>query len=244
MILYPAIDIMGGYAVRLKRGDFNDVTTYDADPVAVAKSFIAQGAKWIHVIDLDGAQAGKPQNLGVVQAICGLGVPVQFGGGLRQFVDMEAAVRAGVSRMILGTRALTDPLFLAVASKRFAGMVFVGLDVMDQEVRSHGWQTGVQRKLKDLVFLLLHNGAEGLVITDISRDGMLSGPNLELYHQLAKQMQSEKISRPMIASGGISQRSDLIKLAANSALQGAVIGKALYEDKLNLSDALADMKKI
>ncbi len=230
--LYPAIDLLGGRVVRLRTGDYDDQTVYGEDPVAVARQFAAAGAKWIHVVDLDAAKTGDPVNRPVVAAIA-LAVAesarVQTGGGVRTVDDALELAAAGVARVVMGSAAVREPSLVSEVSEHIA--VAVGLDHREGELAVHGWTVGSGRFLDDAYELF--PTAAAFVITDISRDGMLSGPDL---NGLARSV--ELAPAPVIASGGVSDLADVVALAEISGLGGIITGKALYEGRLDIADAL------
>lgn len=234
MIIYPAIDLRGGRCVRLRQGDPAAETVYADDPVQMALTFRAEGAQALHVVDLDGAFAGSPQQLDAVAAIvAATGLPVQLGGGLRTLADLERAFAAGVRRCIIGTRAL-EREFLTAALRRWPGRVVVGLDCRDGEVALHGWQQGSGVQLGEALAFLRELGAREVIYTDIGRDGMLSGPDVSGLEQvLAAGLRA-------IASGGVTTQADVAALAKLSVrgLRGAIIGRALYTGDITLPDAL------
>lgn len=234
--LYPAIDLRDGQVVRLTKGDYSAQVTYGSDPVAVARSFVEAGAPWIHVVDLDAARSGDPVNRPIVAeiaaAIAGQ-AQLQTGGGVRTMADVEALAAAGVARVVMGSAAVADPGLVDKAAQVLS--VAVGLDHRDGDLAVHGWteQSGVSV----LEALSMFPAASAFVITDISRDGMLEGPDVT---GLAAAVAACSI--PVIASGGVSQLSDLIDLARIPDLGGIIIGKAIYEGRLNLAEAVAAMR--
>ena len=236
MIVYPAIDILGGRAVRLAQGDYDRVTVYNEDPVAQAASFVEQGAEWIHVVDLDGARDGVPGNIDVVERIVReVGVPVQNGGGIRTLDTMQRLADAGVSRMVLGTKLATDRAFVLEAVARFGDAVTAGIDARDGMVAVEGWREGTATPAADLVAELRDMGIRHLVYTDISRDGMQTGVNVDAYEQIA-----ETARFPVIASGGVTSLEDFAALAAlgPDVIEGAITGRALYEGAFKLKHAI------
>lgn len=237
MIVFPAIDILGGQAVRLSQGDYERVTVYHPDPVAQARSFAESGAEWVHVVDLDGARDGRPGNIEVVERIAReSGLPVQTGGGIRTLETMQRLVDAGVTRMVLGTKLATDPEFVREAVGRFGveGVV-AGIDARDGMVAVEGWREGTATPAAELVAELRDLGVRHLVYTDISRDGMRTGVNVDAYEQIA-----ETAGFPVIASGGISTLDDFRELAAlgPDTVEGAITGRALYEGAFKLKHAI------
>lgn len=236
MIVFPAIDILGGKAVRLAQGDYNRVTVYNEDPVAQAASFAEQGAEWIHVVDLDGARVGVPGNIAIVERIASqVGIPVQTGGGIRTLETMERLAGAGASRMVLGTKLATDHDFVREAVARFGDAVTAGIDARDGQVAVEGWREGTSTPAAELVAELRDLGIRHLVYTDISRDGMQTGVNVEAYEQIA-----ETAGFPVIASGGVSTLDDFAALAAlgPDVVEGAITGRALYEGSFKLKHAI------
>ncbi len=236
MKLYPAIDILGGSAVRLVRGDFALKRVYDEDPVAAARAWVQAGARRLHVVDLDGARQGEPVNLGQLEQIAALGVPVQYGGGLRSAEAVEAALAAGAERVVLGTVAVTDPPVLESAlAGHGAERVVVSVDVRAGEVSIRGWTEAAGGGLRELIAELLARGVRELAYTDVDRDGLLSGPDA---HRLATIAEAARPAR-LIYSGGIGQLADLQRLAGLRIenLDGVIVGKALYEGRFSIADA-------
>ena len=237
MDLYPAIDLRGGQCVRLYQGDFAQETVYGDDPVSQAKVFAEAGAPWIHVVDLDAARSGDPVNREVVAAIAaGVSVPVQTGGGVRDDAAAEALFDAGVARVVVGTAALEDPDFVRRLAARHP--VAVGLDARGRDVAVRGWLEGSGADLLDLAKAFEDAGVAALVVTEISRDGTLEGPDLAGLTQVV-----EATSIPVIASGGIGTLDDLRALGgvdvAGRTLAGAITGRAIYEGKFTVADAVA-----
>ncbi len=231
--LYPAIDLLGGRVVRLRQGDYADETVYGDDPVAVAREFAVAGARWIHVVDLDAARSGDPVNRPVVAAIVSAvdgAARVQTGGGVRSLGDARQLADAGVARVVMGSAAVSDPSLVEAASDIVA--VAVGLDHRDGDVAVHGWTEGSGLVLDDAYALF--PTAEVFVITDIGRDGMLVGPD---FDGLARS--AELAGAPVIASGGVSSLDDVIALTQIENLGGVITGKALYEGRFTISEALA-----
>lgn len=236
MIVFPAIDILGGRAVRLAQGDYDRVTVYNEDPVAQALEFAEAGAEWVHVVDLDGARDGVPGNIAVVERIVReAGIPVQTGGGIRSIETMARLADAGVARMVLGTKLATDPEFVREAVSQFGDRVVAGIDARDGEVAVEGWREGTSTPATQLVAELRDLGIRHLVYTDISRDGMQTGVNVDAYEQIA-----ETAGFPVIASGGISTLDDFAALAAlgPDTVEGAITGRALYEGAFKLKHAI------
>jgi len=236
VIVFPAIDILAGRAVRLAQGDYDRVTVYNEDPVAQAHDFAEQGAEWIHVVDLDGARDGVPGNIALVERIASeVGLPVQTGGGIRSFDAMRRLVDVGVSRVVLGTKLATDREFVIEAIDRFGEAVTAGVDARDGMVAIEGWREGTAASASELVRELAGMGVRHLVYTDISRDGMRTGVNVDAYEAIA-----EDADFPVIASGGIASLDDLYQLAAlgPDVVEGAIIGRALYEGAFKLKHAI------
>ena len=237
MDLYPAIDLRGGKCVRLYQGDFDQETVYGEDPVAQALAFQAEGARWIHVVDLDAARTGDPVNRPVIAAIAAaVDVPVQTGGGVRDEAAAAALVEAGVARVVVGTAAVEDPDLVPRLAKEFP--VAVGLDAHGREVAVRGWVKGSGLDVVDLALRFTDAGVEALVVTEIGRDGTLAGPDTE---GLAAVVAATDV--PVIASGGVGTLDDLRALAALSAggrrLAGAICGKAIYEQRFTVSEGVA-----
>ena len=235
-IIYPAIDILGGKCVRLVQGDYNRETIYNDDPVSVAREWEAQGGQWIHLVDLDGAKAGHPVNHELIGRIAqAVKVPVQVGGGLRKEDDVERLLGLGVSRVILGTAAIEDRAFVSRVLAKYGAGVAIGIDARDGYVATRGWLETSKVKAEDLAAELAAEGAQTFIFTDISRDGMMSGPNVDAIVRLAKVS-----GRTVIASGGVSKPEDLDQLTAHvsDGVGGAIIGKALYTGSINLAEAV------
>ncbi len=234
-ILYPAIDLRNGKAVRLYQGDYGKETVY-GDPLELARSFYSQGAKWIHLVDLDGAKEGYPVQKEVILSIVeSLPIPVQVGGGIRTLFDMEEYLQKGVARLILGTKAVEDPAFIRAALSHYGEKIAIGIDARDGRVKTRGWlaEGGVEATL--LAQQLAEWGAETFIFTDIRRDGTLTGPNLPATIALA-----EATGKRVIASGGISSMADLVRLKEHQGkgITGAIVGKALYSGMVPLKEAL------
>lgn len=238
MQLFAAVDIRNGRCVRLRQGDYGAETVYDDDPVARAVEMAEAGAAWIHVVDLDGARSGRPDNASVVAEIAAaVGVPVQAGGGVRTVATAEAWFAAGVARVVLGTAALRDPALV----RELAGShrIAVGLDARAGEVATDGWLQGSGRSVLDVARSFAADGVDAFVVTDISRDGTLDGPDLA---GLASVL--DAVSVDVIASGGVGQLSDLTALAgledrAGRRLSGVIVGTALYERRFTVVEAVA-----
>lgn len=235
--LIPAIDVLGGRCVRLRQGRYDEATVYDEDPGAVAARFVAHELGRLHVVDLDGARAGEPRNEAALGAILAAapGVPVQVGGGLRSLADVERRLALGVDRAILGTVALRDPSLVQEAAGRFPGRIAVGIDARDGRVAVEGWVETSDTSSTELARRFEDAGVAAIVYTDIARDGMLSGPNLEQTAALA-----EAVSIPVIASGGVGSDEDVRRAAAlaERGVAGVIVGRALYTGAVDLARAL------
>ncbi|GCL74708.1 MULTISPECIES: 1-(5-phosphoribosyl)-5-[(5-phosphoribosylamino)methylideneamino]imidazole-4-carboxamide isomerase [Paenibacillus] len=234
-VIYPAIDIRGGKCVRLIQGDYNQETVYNENPLEVAKAWESQGAKWIHLVDLDGAKAGYPVNDKLIGEIAkSVQVPVQLGGGLRTEKDVDHVLSLGVSRVILGTAAIENRDFVNRVLAKHGDKVAIGLDARDGYVATRGWLETSAVKADELAVELAREGARTFIFTDISRDGMMSGPNVEAIVHLAKVS-----GQTVIASGGVSQYDDLKRLVqyASEGVGGAIVGKALYTGSIKLEEA-------
>ncbi|HEV3323532.1 MAG TPA: 1-(5-phosphoribosyl)-5-[(5-phosphoribosylamino)methylideneamino]imidazole-4-carboxamide isomerase [Solirubrobacteraceae bacterium] len=238
MILYPAIDILGGHAVRLRKGDFDASKVYDQDPLAAARRWVQEGAEHLHVVDLDGARAGHPVNLEHVRRVtAALDVPVQLGGGMRTTEAIAQALAAGVERVILGTAAFTDPDLLERAlAEHGPRRVLVSVDVRGGRVTTAGWTETTAMTAAQVVASLRERGVGELVYTDVDRDGMLEGPDLEEVRTVARAVHGR-----VVYSGGIGALADLEGLAAlgEQSLTGVIVGKALYEERFTVPEARA-----
>jgi phosphoribosylformimino-5-aminoimidazole carboxamide ribotide isomerase len=237
MILYPAIDIRDGKAVRLRQGDFAEETIYDADPLDAAKRWADQGARYLHVVDLDGARQGKPANLDQVERIAGqAGVPIQVGGGLRTLPDVRDAFRAGATRVVLGTAAYTDVDLLDDVVHAFEDRVLVSVDVRDGRLAAAGWTEQTQMRADSVITRMQHRGVRAFVYSSIDRDGMLEGPDLDEVRHVARTVRGR-----FIYSGGIGTLEHLEALAAlrQVNLTGVIVGKALYEGRFTVAEAQA-----
>jgi phosphoribosylformimino-5-aminoimidazole carboxamide ribotide isomerase len=231
--ILPAIDLRDGRCVRLQQGDYARETVFGADPAAMAQRWVEQGAAYLHVVDLDGARAGRPVNGASVRAIVSAArVPCQLGGGIRSEADVEEALSWGVARVILGTRALQDPAWCESVCRRFAGRVALGIDARDGMVATQGWLATSACKAIDLARQCAGWPLAAIVYTDISRDGMLQGPNVEATAEIAA-----AVPVPVIASGGVSTLDDVARLAGRG-LAGCIVGRALYEGRLDLTAAI------
>jgi phosphoribosylformimino-5-aminoimidazole carboxamide ribotide isomerase len=235
--LYPAIDLKGGQVVRLKRGEMDQATIYADDPAAQARSFIEAGFGWVHMVDLDGAFAGKPANAAAVRAIIAAvpGARLQLGGGIRSMETAEAWLSAGVSRIILGSAAVKDPDFARAACRAFPGRVALGIDARDGMVATEGWAETSDVSATDLARRFEDSGAAAVIYTDIARDGMLTGVNVTATAALAR-----AVRLPVIASGGVAGVEDITALReADAGIEGAILGRALYDGRIEPKVALA-----
>lgn len=239
LTLYPAIDLKDGACVRLKRGAMDEATVYADDPGAQAAAWARLGFSWIHVVDLNGALAGKPVNAAAVKAIlAAVDIPVQLGGGIRDLAGIEAWLEAGVNRVILGSAAAKNPALVRQAGAKFPGRIVVGIDARNGMVATEGWAETSDIKAAELGLRLQDAGIAAIIYTDIARDGMLSGLNLEETSALAAQ-----VSVPVIASGGVAGLADIqaLKTASQAVpnIEGTIIGRALYDGRLDAAAALA-----
>jgi phosphoribosylformimino-5-aminoimidazole carboxamide ribotide isomerase len=237
VILFPAIDLKNGHCVRLEQGDMARATVFNLDPAAQAASFAAQGFEYLHVVDLDGAFAGKPMNAHAVEAmLAAVTTPLQLGGGIRNLKTVEAWLAKGVARVIIGTAAVRDPELVKSAAKEFPGRVTVGLDAREGKVAVEGWAETSEVSALDIAKQFEDAGVAAIIFTDIARDGLLKGLNLDATIALA-----EHISIPVIASGGLASIDDVKALLTPRAgkLAGAIAGRALYDGRLDSQAALA-----
>jgi len=234
LLLIPAIDLKDGRCVRLRQGRMDDETIFSDDPVQVAGRWVESGARRLHLVDLNGAFAGEPVNGEVIRAIAGRypELPIQVGGGIRDEATIQAYIDAGVTYAIIGTQAVREPEFVARACRAFPGHIIVGLDAKDGMVAVDGWARVTEHRVSDLAQRFEEDGVEAIVYTDIGRDGMLSGPNVEATAALAR-----AIRIPVIASGGITDLDDIRALcgAAEAGITGAITGRAIYEGTLNFA---------
>jgi phosphoribosylformimino-5-aminoimidazole carboxamide ribotide isomerase len=239
MILYPAIDLKDGQAVRLLRGDMEKSTVFNDKPADQAKSFVDAGCEWLHLVDLNGAFAGEPVNGAAVEAILAAcpGVPAQLGGGIRDMATIEAWIEKGLQRVILGTVAVENPDLVREAAKAFPGHVAVGIDARNGKVATKGWAEETDVMVTDLAKSFENAGVSAIIYTDINRDGAMGGPNIEATEALAR-----AVSIPVIASGGVSSLADLTALRDTGVIAGAISGRALYDGAIDLAEALALLK--
>ncbi len=235
MILYPAIDLKDGNAVRLLRGEMDKATVFNDDPAAQARAFVDAGCEWLHLVDLNGAFAGEPVNAAPVEAILkACNVPAQLGGGIRDMATIETWIEKGLARVILGTVAVENPDLVREAAKAFPGKVAVGIDARNGMVATKGWAEETDVQVTDLARSFEDAGVAAIIYTDINRDGAMQGPNIEATAALA-----QAVSIPVIASGGVSSLDDLIALRdCGVELNGAISGRALYDGAIDLAEAI------
>ncbi|WP_419739015.1 1-(5-phosphoribosyl)-5-[(5-phosphoribosylamino)methylideneamino]imidazole-4-carboxamide isomerase [Ruegeria sp.] len=235
MILYPAIDLKDGNAVRLLRGEMDKATVFNEDPAAQARAFVDAGCEWLHLVDLNGAFAGEPVNAAPVEAILkACDVPAQLGGGIRDMATIETWIEKGLARVILGTVAVENPNLVREAAKAFPGKVAVGIDARNGMVATKGWAEETDVQVTDLARSFEDAGVAAIIYTDINRDGAMQGPNIEATAALA-----QAVSIPVIASGGVSSLDDLIALRdCGVELNGAISGRALYDGAIDLAEAI------
>jgi phosphoribosylformimino-5-aminoimidazole carboxamide ribotide isomerase len=239
MELYPAIDLRNGRCVRLQQGDYERETVYEENPVTVARRFEAAGARWIHVVDLDAARSGSAANLGIIETICNtVACNVQTGGGVRSIADAGDRLAAGAARVVIGTAAVERPGLVDELCAIHPGRVAVGLDARGRDVAVRGWLEGSGADLLDLVARFSDSQASALVVTEIGRDGMFSGPDIEGLTEVLG-----ATTAPLIASGGVGGLADLVALRGlevdGRGLAGAIVGRALYEGRLDIEEAIA-----
>ena len=234
MILYPAIDLKDGQAVRLLRGDMEKSTVFNDDPAAQARAFVEAGCQWLHLVDLNGAFAGRPVNADAVEAILAqTDVPAQLGGGIRDMATIETWLDKGLARVILGTVAVENPDLVREAARAFPGQIAVGIDARKGRVATKGWAEETDVMATDLARSFEDAGVAAIVYTDIDRDGAMGGPNIEATADLGR-----AVSIPVIASGGVSSLEDLTALRDTGVIAGAISGRALYDGALDLAEAL------
>lgn len=236
MKIIPAIDIQNGNCVRLKQGDFTKETIFHSSPVDMAQKWVDEGAERLHIVDLDGARLGSPINMAVISKICDKfpSIPVQIGGGIRDLETAEKYLSAGASFIIVGTKAVEDPNFVKILCSKFPKKVIVGIDAKNGEVATEGWLSISDKNAIDFAKIFENLGVAEIVYTDIEKDGMMKGLNIEATLDLAK-----NVKIPIIASGGVSCIEDIYKIGAytKSGISGIIIGRALYEKKFNIEEA-------
>ena len=236
MIIFPAIDLRGGKCVRLIQGDFDKETVYSDDVQATALKWQSSGAKFLHVVDLDGARAGSPQNLDAIKKILGAAkIPIEVGGGIRTLDDAQRLLNLGVRRVILGSVAVENLELVAKAAERFGDKIVVGIDARDGFVAVHGWEKSSAVKVDELAKKIVAAGVTTIIFTDISKDGMLSGVNAQIFAELAKSSGAK-----IVASGGVKNLEDIraLKAVESSGVVGVIVGKAIYTGALDLSAAI------
>jgi phosphoribosylformimino-5-aminoimidazole carboxamide ribotide isomerase len=241
VILYPAIDIRGGQAVRLLQGDYARETTYDADPVDAAARWAGEGAEFLHVVDLDGAKAGEPRNLDAVQRIAAaVKCPIQVGGGLRNAASVQAILDAGAERAVIGTAALRDPRFLDAMVGEHGNRVVVSVDARDGRVALQGWTEAGEEGVVEAIAALSKRGVARFLCTSIEVDGTMEGPNVDQLNEIAAATESQ-----VIASGGVGELSHLESLAGSmpANVEGAIVGRALYEQKFTAAEAIEALRR-
>ena len=237
MYIFPAIDLYGGNAVRLFKGDYDKMTVYNTDPLSVALDFEAKGAEWVHLVDLEGAKEGTTPNIGVVESIAkNTALKCEIGGGIRNIETVEKYFSAGVERVILGTAAVTDEAFLCAAVEKYGEKIAVGVDIKDSMVAIKGWIEKSEYDAFDFCEKMQKIGVKTIICTDISKDGAMKGANHALYREL-----SEKFDMQIVASGGVSSMEDVKKLRELD-IYGAIIGKAYYTGAIDLGEAIEASK--
>ena len=237
MILYPAIDLKDGNCVRLLRGEMEAATVFGTDPAAQARAFQDAGAQWLHLVDLNGAFAGRPVNGGAVEAILdAITVPAQLGGGIRDMATIEGWIERGLARVILGTVAVENPALVTEAALAFPGKIAVGIDARAGRVATRGWAEETDVMATELARRFEDAGVAAIIYTDIDRDGAMEGPNIPATEALAR-----AVNIPVIASGGVSSLADLRALRATGAIAGAISGRALYDGAIDLAEALREL---
>jgi|TARA_A100001037_G_C15115417_1_gene621135 phosphoribosylformimino-5-aminoimidazole carboxamide ribotide isomerase len=239
LILYPAIDLKDGQCVRLRRGDMEQSTVFNDNPAAQARDFAAAGSTWLHLVDLNGAFEGRPINASAVESILSaITIPVQLGGGIRDMATIDAWLERGIRRIILGTVAVKDPDLVRAACRKWPGRVAVGIDAKGGKVAIEGWAELSELTAEALAGEFEGAGVSAIIYTDVERDGVLSGVNIEATARLAK-----STSIPVIASGGVASLDDLLAIQANGTIEGAISGRAIYDGRINLEEALAALGK-
>jgi len=237
MIIFPAIDIRGGRCVRLEQGRFDSETVYGGDPAAMAEKWVSMGAQWLHAVDLDGARTGSGENRSIIIEIAGrIGIPVQMGGGIRTMDDVTGVLESGVARVILGTSAVKNPALVSEALRKYPGRVAVGIDARDGRVAIEGWERLSSQTAVEFAKRMEQLGCNVIIYTDISTDGMMTGPNLKSMEEMIR-----SVGMDVIASGGIGSIQDLKNLKEIGAA-GAITGKAIYTGALDLKEAIQQLQ--
>ena len=238
MYIIPAIDLIGGNCVRLIQGDYHRQITYNDNPAAQAKDFIKAGAEWLHIIDLDGARIGKPVNMDSIASVAALGkLKIEVGGGIRDEDAIKQLLDIGVERVIIGTKAVSDFGWFSEMAEKFSGKLVLGLDARGSKVATHGWTQESPHSLLEFATEAAKLPLAAVIYTDISKDGMMAGPNFERTKALA-----DAVDVPVVASGGINTIADIEKLIELGGIDAAIIGRALYEGTLSLADAVKATK--
>ena len=236
MIFYPAIDLINKQCVRLEKGDYSKKTIFNEDPLTQAKIFESDGCSWLHVVDLDAAKNGKSENGSVLFDIkMNTNLKIQFGGGIRSVEKIKEIIELGIDRVILGTAAIQDLSFLEKAAQNFPNKVWLGADVLDGDIKVHGWTKNSENDLNSVLDFASQLSIGGTILTDINKDGMMQGPNIEMTVKIA-----QKYNFPVILSGGISNIKDIIKLKKfeSEGISGLICGRALYDNKVSAIEAL------
>jgi len=236
MLIIPAIDLRGGVVVRLRQGKRDEETVYSHDPIAIAQGWEKRGAKWLHVIDLDGAFSGRPKNFTVLARMAKeVEIPIEFGGGIRSIPDIKRAIEAGVARVILGSAALTDPGLVKRVVRKYGKRIAIAIDAREGRVCTFGWKRDSESTPLELAKTVASLGVERIIYTDILRDGTLKGPNIEMTMRIA-----QKTGLKVIASGGVSTLAEIeeLKKLEKFGIEGVIIGKALYERRIELKEAI------
>ena len=231
MLILPAVDLYGGKVVRLKRGNYSEMTVYSDDPLAFAQNFLKQGAKYLHLVDLEGAKTGEATAADTVKSILKLGIKCEIGGGIRNMQTVADYVKAGADKVILGTAAVNDAAFLREAIELFPGKIAAGVDARENKVAINGWEQTTEIDSLDFVAALSDMGVTRIIYTDISKDGMKGGCNEEVYFKLAS-----KYDVQIVASGGVSSVDDVMRLK-KAGVYGAIIGRAMYDGLISYEDA-------
>lgn len=238
MYIIPAIDLIGGNCVRLIQGDYHRQITYNDNPTAQAKDFIKAGAEWLHIIDLDGARIGKPVNTDSIASVAALGkLKIEVGGGIRDEEAIKQLLDIGVERVIIGTKAVSDFGWFSEMAEKFSGKLVLGLDARGSKVATHGWTQESPHSLLEFATEAAKLPLAAIIYTDISKDGMMAGPNFERTKALA-----DAVNIPVVASGGVNEIADIQKLIELGGIDAAIIGRALYEGTLSLADAVKATK--
>ena len=229
----PAIDILGGKCVRLKQGRYDAPIVYSNDPVEIAKKWETQGAKRLHVVDLDGARSGTPENIGIIKNIIkAIGIPIQVGGGIRMLTVITELINFGADRVILGTTAVKNPNLISNVCEKFGEKIAVAIDAKGRYAAADGWMYVTKKDVLTLAKEAIDLGVQRFIYTDISRDGMMEGPNFDAIHKFASE-----VNAPVIASGGVSTKEDIVKMK-EIGVEGCIVGKALYEGKIKLEEVV------